>query len=102
MALPGKSSAILRKIVNTLVNITCEGKHVSVLYGCVSEGVVCSGQGYCNDHSCTCNKYYEGTYCEIKSANSSSSHMDIILGTVIGTTSTSPSCLTSLINTHFG
>ncbi len=87
MALPGKSSAMLRKIVNTLVSITCQGKPVSDLYGCVSDGLVCSGHGSCNNHQCTCDKYHEGTYCETSKTDSSFSDMGIIIGVPLGISS---------------
>ncbi len=83
MGLPGKSSTVLKKIVNTLVSITCNGKPVSSLYGCVSDGVVCSDHGSCNDHSCTCDAGYKGTYCE-STNDSSSSDTGTIIGIVLG------------------
>ncbi len=97
MALPGKSSTVLKKIVNILVNITCEGKYVSSLYGCVSDGEVCSNHGSCEEHKCACERGYEGTYCESIASDSSSSDSGVVIGIVIGTTIES-SPLLSLMN----
>ncbi len=84
MALPGKSSAVLKKIVKSLVAITCDGEHVSSLYGCVSDdGVVCSDHGSCKNHTCTCDAGYTGIYCE-KASGSSSSNTGTIIGIVLG------------------
>ncbi len=62
---------------------------MSDLYGCVSDGVVCSSHGSCIDHSCTCDDGYEGTYCESTINNSSSSDTGIIIGVVLGNSQTS-------------
>ncbi len=85
MGVPGKSPVLLKGIVNTLVSITCNGKPISSLYGCVSDGVVCSDRGTCDDHKCSCNAGYEGTYCQtIVDTGSSSSNAGTIIGIVIG------------------
>ncbi len=86
MAPPGISPELLRGIVNTLVNVTCNGEPVSSLYGCVADGIVCSNHGTCNAHQCSCNMGYEGTFCQtIQGTSHSSSNSGTIIGIVIGT-----------------
>ncbi len=87
MAVPGKAAGLLKEIINTLVSVTCRGEYVSSLYGCVSNGEVCSNHGSCDDHQCTCDKDYEGTFCEaVVGSDSSSSNAGTIIGIVIGET----------------
>ncbi len=85
MAVPGKSPNLLKKIISILVNITCDGEPVSSLYGCVSDGVVCSGQGTCTNNKCVCDSGYKGTFCETI-VTTSSSDSGTIIGIVLGNT----------------
>ncbi len=84
MAIPGKSPGLLKKIISILVNITCDGKPVSSLYGCVSDGVVCSEHGTCLNNQCNCESGYEGILCDRISTSSSSSDSSTIIGIVLG------------------
>ncbi len=85
VALPGKAPLILKKIVSTIVNITCNGQPISPLYGCVSDGVVCSNHGICTKNMCACDSGYSGSLCQTKNTSgSSSTDVGTIVGIVLG------------------
>lgn len=71
-------------MLDVLSNVTCNGVHVSSLYGCVSQGAICSNHGVCTSNRCTCESAYTGTYCESLRADSSSSDvLAPVLGSVL-------------------
>ncbi len=85
MALPGKAPLILKKIVSTIVNITCNGQPISPLYGCVSDGVICSNHGTCTNNMCVCDSGYSGSLCQTNNTSgSSSTDIGTIVGIVLG------------------
>ncbi len=84
MITAGYSTEIIKYIVNTLVSVTCDGEPVSSLFGCVSDGTVCSNRGTCGNHTCNCNTGFGGTFCE-SAIETSSSNAGTIIGIVIGT-----------------
>ncbi len=84
MITAGYSTEIIKYIVNTLVSVTCDGEPVSSLFGCVSDGTVCSNRGTCGNHTCNCDPGFEGTFCE-SALETSSSNAGPIIGIVIGT-----------------
>ena len=42
--------------------VECEGQHVLSVWGCVTDGLLCSDRGTCIDNKCQCNDGYKGTY----------------------------------------
>ncbi len=58
-------------MLRMLKQVTCQGKPVSSLYGCISHGVLCSDAGDCLNGVCKCNEGKAGEFCQ-HDANSSS------------------------------
>ncbi len=76
--------AIKRKLLTELVGITCGGEHVSSLYGCVSNGTICSQHGSCSNGKCQCDAEWKGATCDSPVADSSSSNLlAILLGVLL-------------------
>ncbi len=72
-----------KRLLNLLVDITCDGVHMSTLYGCVSDGVICSNNGVCVNSKCQCSEEFTGEFCQnarVSAQSSSSSSLAIILG----------------------
>ncbi len=65
--------SIRRRVLSKLVEVTCNSEHVSALYGCVSNGTVCSQRGSCISGQCNCNNGWTGSTCEYSVVDSSSS-----------------------------
>ncbi len=65
------------------MSVTCKGAHVSSLYNCVKDGVICSNQGNCSDGECRCNPTRTGQYCQ-QNVSSSDLSDGAIAGIVVG------------------
>jgi hypothetical protein len=70
-------------VLSNLVTLTCDGEHVSSVYGCVKDGVLCDNAGQCQDNACKCNSTRQGEFCE-DLVSSSSGSSDLALPIVLG------------------
>lgn len=73
LAVPAQSSAMRKRLINFISSITCNGEHVSSIYGCIYQDTVCSDRGVCTaQQTCLCQPGFAGRYCEALIAESSS------------------------------
>jgi hypothetical protein len=82
----GQAKPVLKRILDIVAGMTCEGQHVSSIYGCIYQGTVCSDHGVCQadtqgSGSCLCQSGYQGDYCETAIVTSST---DVPLGAILG------------------
>ncbi len=75
-----------RRLLNLLVNVTCNGQPVSSLYGCVHDGVLCSDNGMCISNRCSCINRRTGQFCQSYSLHDTNSNdaLAISLGEFTG------------------
>jgi hypothetical protein len=52
MAVPGTHKPLLAHLLNQIKAVTCDGKAVSPLAGCIDNGTICSDRGTCFNGSC--------------------------------------------------
>jgi phosphate transport system substrate-binding protein len=80
MGVVANSDLIRRQMYKFLMGVTCQGQHVSSLYGCVTgDGLLCSDHGSCVNSACRCFDGYEGSLCESVITDSSSTDTTAIL-----------------------
>jgi hypothetical protein len=77
------NAGVRTKVTDAIVSVTCKGAHVSSLYNCVKDGVICSNQGNCSDGECRCNPTRAGQYCQ-QNVSSSDLSDGAIAGIVVG------------------
>ena len=82
-AVASPNAGVLTKVTDAIVSVTCKGAHVSSLYNCVKDGVICSNQGNCSDGECRCNPTRTGQYCQ-QNVSSSDLSDGAIAGIVVG------------------
>ncbi len=70
------------RLIDFLVNVTCNGQPAFSLYSCVNNGTLCSGKGTCINGTCSCHNNRGGKYCEIQGTDVSSDTMSIALGNI--------------------
>jgi hypothetical protein len=82
----GQSEVLLKRLLTSFANITCDGVHSFSLFGCVHDGTMCSNHGNCSSSGvCQCGDGWEGQYCQtLKSDSSSSDNLGVILGATLG------------------
>lgn len=77
------NAGVRTKVTDAIVSVTCKGAHVSSLYNCVKDGVICSNEGNCSDGECRCNPTRTGQYCQ-QNVSSSDLSDGAIAGIVVG------------------
>jgi hypothetical protein len=88
VTVPGRSEVVMRRLLNSFANITCDGQPSFSLYACVNNGTLCTNNGNCSTttYTCQCSAGWEGQYCDVVSSSSSSSdQLGVILGATLGT-----------------
>ncbi len=74
----------IKIVLTELTTLTCDGIHVSSVYGCVKDGVLCNDVGTCVDQACVCNSGWTGEFCQ-EVVSSSSGSSDLALPIALGT-----------------
>ncbi|ELR22700.1 serine/threonine protein kinase [Acanthamoeba castellanii str. Neff] len=78
------SDLIKRQMYKFLAGVTCQGVHVSSLYGCVTaDGLLCSDHGSCVNSACRCFDGYTGLLCESTVSDSSTDTTAIAIGVAV-------------------
>ena len=89
LGVAGQSAPLRARLMDFVASMTCDGEHVSSVYGCIYQGTLCSDHGVCSQTSasngrCICTTGYEGEHCETAISNSSSNvPLAAILGSII-------------------
>jgi serine/threonine protein kinase/ABC-type phosphate transport system substrate-binding protein len=72
-----------KMMLTAVARMSCDGKNVSSIAGCVSDGELCSDNGLCVSGACECADGWAGTHCEL-SASSAGSDSSTILAATLG------------------
>ncbi|ELR18375.1 protein kinase domain containing protein [Acanthamoeba castellanii str. Neff] len=82
---PYRVQEFTKTLFKKLASVTCEGVHVSQLYGCVTEdGLLCSDHGTCTEGVCSCEAGWVGSLCDTVDSRSSDSSSSPVLGLALG------------------
>jgi hypothetical protein len=77
-----ESPTFFASLLGQLISITCGGQPSSPLFGCVSNGQLCSNHGTCPNSACICASGWEGTFCQTAIKSSATSTTTIIAATL--------------------
>lgn len=65
VAVATQTAELMRNLINFQASVSFEGQPVSSIYGCITNGTLCSTNGVCQSGgNCKCNSGYIGTHCQ--------------------------------------